>query len=190
MKAFDEIAAEEALRRLAEFHVIDVRGDREFRGPLGRVSGARLVPLPELEARAADLPKGRPLLLVCRSGARSGQACEKLVALGVGPVVNLRGGMIAWTRAQLPVEHSEPASLRELMDQVISWVAQVGARDSAAVREELRGELARRGLAFEQPTHESIEAALVLFEASFRQSGPPPDLEPSLASFRRWLAVL
>ena len=65
--------------------MVDVRAEHEFRGPLGRVRGSTLVPLPELEERARELPRGRPLLLVCRSGARSGKACEQLAALGIGP---------------------------------------------------------------------------------------------------------
>ena len=50
---FQEISPQEVHERLGEFHVIDVRAEHEFRGPLGRVSGAKLVPLPEIEARSA-----------------------------------------------------------------------------------------------------------------------------------------
>jgi hypothetical protein len=53
---------------------------------------------------------------VCRSGGRSGKACEELTALGLGPVVNLAGGMIAWKRERFPVERTEPASLVDLLD--------------------------------------------------------------------------
>ena len=171
-----EISPQEAHGRLTEFLVVDVRAEHEFRGPLGRVRGAKLVPLPELDARARELPGGRPLLLVCRSGARSGKACEKLAALGLGPAVNLAGGMIAWSRAQLPVERTEPASPGELLDSVVSWVAQVSAR----VPEEVRGELGKL----------SVGQALDLVESSLRARGAPPDLELSLASFRRSLAAL
>ena len=66
-----EIAATEAQRQIEKFLTVDVRGAHEFDGPLGHVSGSLLIPLPELEARAAELPRGRALLLVCRSGARS-----------------------------------------------------------------------------------------------------------------------
>jgi rhodanese-related sulfurtransferase len=190
MEKLREISPEEARQRLGEFHVIDVRGEHEFRGPLGRVKGSRLVPLPELEARARELPRDRPLLLVCRSGARSGKACEKLAALGIGPVVNLTGGMIGWNRAQLPIEQTDPSSLPELVDALVSWVAQVTGRDRKTVRDELREELSRERFSLEAMTHASVERAVDLVEAALRRTGPPPDLDLSLASFRRWLAVL
>jgi rhodanese-related sulfurtransferase len=188
MTEIPEISPEQALARLAEFHVVDVRALHEFRGPLGRVREATLVPLPELERRAGELPRGRPLLLVCRSGARSGKACEKLAALGIGPAVNLAGGMIAWHRAGLPVEQTKPASLRELLDSLVAWLAQLGARDAAAVRTELREAVAP--LPLDEPSRASVARALEVAEASLRGKGAPPDLEPSLASFRRWLAAL
>jgi rhodanese-related sulfurtransferase len=188
-----EMTPEEVEPRLADLHVIDVRADHEYHGPLGRVKGARLAPLPELEARAGTLPDGRPLLLVCRSGVRSGKGCEQLEALGIGPVVNLAGGMIAWNRAGLPVEQTEPASLRGLLDQIVAWTAQVRARDREAVRQELREGLGRiqpgEGQ-LDDPTHSSVSRILELLEEWFREADAPPDLEPSLTSFRRWLGAL
>jgi rhodanese-related sulfurtransferase len=177
--AVAEISPQEAERRLGEFQPIDVRGEHEFRGPLGRVRGAILVPLPELDARASELPAGRPLLLVCRSGSRSGRACEKLAALGLGPALNLAGGMIAWNRAQLPVECTEPGSLAELVASASAWLAQVGGLAPEAV-----------GLPLAQPTRERIEALLARIEEGFRRGAAPPDLDLTLASFRRSLARL
>jgi rhodanese-related sulfurtransferase len=187
---FEEIAPRDANRRLGEFRVVDVRAEHEFRGPLGRVRGAERVPLAEIEARSRELQSGRPLLLVCRSGARSAKACEKLAALGIGPVVNLSGGMIAWVREKLPVEETPPTSLSQLLDSLVSWAAQVGAREPQAVRDDLREALGERSLSFDTPTHDSVARALGLVEVTLRRSGAPPDLEPSLASFRRWLAAL
>lgn len=190
MAMFQEITPDEAHRRLREFDAIDVRAEHEFRGPLGRIRGAKLVPLPELEARAEELRSSRPLLLVCRSGARSGKACERLAAIGIGPVVNLSGGMVAWHRAQLPVEGTDPASLGELLDLVASWLGQVASLTPAEAREKLRQGLERAGFSFEPPTHEGVDRALVQVEEALRRSGAPPDLDLSLASFRRWLAGL
>jgi rhodanese-related sulfurtransferase len=177
--AITEIPPQEAARRLGELHAIDVRAEHEFRGPLGRVPGSRLVPLPELAARAGELPAGRPLLLVCRSGARSGRACEQLAALGLGPVLNLAGGMIAWHAAGLAVERSEPDSLAGLVASVSAWLAQVGAEVPEAV-----------GLALAEPTRARVEALLARIEAGFRDGAAPPDLALTLASFRRSLARL
>ena len=177
--AVAEISPQEAERRLDEFQAIDVRAEHEFRGPLGRVRGAALVPLPELEARAKELPRGRPLLLVCRSGARSARACERLAALGIGPALNLAGGMIAWNRAQLAVERTEPGSLAELVASASAWLAQVGGLAPEAV-----------GLPLAEPTRERVEALLARIEEGFRTGAAPPDLDLTLVSFRRSLARL
>jgi rhodanese-related sulfurtransferase len=185
-----ELSPAEANARLAELHVVDVRAEHEFRGPLGRVRGARLVPLPQLEARARELPTGRPLLLVCRSGARSGKACAQLAALGIGPVVNLAGGMIAWNRSQLPVETTEPGSLRELCDGVAAWLAQVTGRPRDAAGAQLRGWLEGAGASLERPSHAAVDGALDAVERSFAGAEAPADLALALASFRRSLAAL
>lgn len=190
MVAFEEIDVATAHARLAELHPVDVRAEHEFRGPLGRVPGSSLIPLPDLEARARELPTGRPLLLVCRSGNRSGKACEKLGALGVGPVLNLAGGMIAWNRAQLPVEHSEPGSLKELLELVVAWVAQVGPLTPDAAREVFGERLGRLGSSFDAPSPAALDQVLDFVEESLTQTGGPPDLDLSLTAFRRSLAVL
>lgn len=188
--SFAEISVEEARRRRGEFHAVDVRADHEFRGPLGHVERALLVPLPELEARASELPRDRPLLMICRSGVRSGKACEKLQALGIASVVNLAGGMIAWNNARLPVERARPASLAALLDLVVRYVAQVGSQPPEAVREKLGADLAALGASAVDPKREALARVLDAVETSFVQKGAPPDLALSMASFRRWLTEL
>jgi glutaredoxin 3 len=63
------------------------------------------IPLGVLENRIAELQayKTSPMVMVCRSGARSGQAASKLKKQGFTEVHNLAGGMLAWERANLPV---------------------------------------------------------------------------------------
>ncbi len=187
--SFEEISVAEAHRRRGELHAIDVRAEHEFRGPLGHVRGSRLVPLPELEARVKELPVDRPLLLICRSGVRSGKACEKLVGLGVKSVVNLAGGMIAWNQASLPVEQVAPASLAELLESLVRWVAQVSSQPPDAVRETLGTRLAQLGSSLGSPTRAALGQLLGFVEESLSQKGAPPDLDLSLASFRRSLAA-
>jgi glyoxylase-like metal-dependent hydrolase (beta-lactamase superfamily II)/rhodanese-related sulfurtransferase len=82
-----------------EVQVIDVRETDEFNGAFGHVAGARLVPLGSLAARAGELSKERPIVTVCRSGARSAQATVLLAKAGFEKVANLAGGMLRW-RAQ------------------------------------------------------------------------------------------
>lgn len=184
------LTSSEAHARLDDFLVVDVRGAHEYHGPLGRLRGATLLPLPELEARAGELPRGRALLLVCRSGVRSGKACDALAARGFETVVNLTGGMIAWNEAGLPIEQTDPDSLAALVDGLVAWAAQVGARPQPDVRDELRTGLAVAALALDAPSHAGVERAIELVEASLRAKGAPPDLELSLASYRRWLSRL
>ena len=81
--------------------IVDVREPREFESL--RAPGAVLLPLAEFVARYTDLPQDRPLLLLCRSGARSQRATAFLVQQGFSDVANIDGGMIAWKGAGLPV---------------------------------------------------------------------------------------
>ncbi len=180
----------QAHARLREFHVVDVRRAHEYHGPLGRVPGAILLPLPELEARAEELPRGRALLLVCRSGVRSGKACDALAARGFGPVVNLTGGMIGWNQAGLPTETTPPRSLAELLDGLIAWAAQVGARPQPDVRDALRSALASEAHDLDAPTPAAVARAIELVERELCERGAPPDLELSVGAYRRWLAAL
>jgi rhodanese-related sulfurtransferase len=84
--------------------LIDVRESTEFSGPLGHIQGATLLPLGELAARAGELDKARPVIAVCRSGARSAQACVILQRLGFADTANLAGGMLRWRGEGLAVE--------------------------------------------------------------------------------------
>lgn len=79
--------------------LVDVREPREWRA--GHAPQARHVPLGDLSRMAGQLPDQR-LLMVCRSGNRSGKATEVLAAAG-RDVANVEGGMKAWAAAGLPV---------------------------------------------------------------------------------------
>jgi rhodanese-related sulfurtransferase len=78
-----------------EVRRIDVREPDEFVGPLGHLPGAELVPLGTIEAAAASWPREQPLLLICRSGARSARAANLLAGHGFTKLYNLAGGMMA-----------------------------------------------------------------------------------------------
>jgi rhodanese-related sulfurtransferase len=79
---------------------IDVREPAEFDGPLGHLPGAELVPLGNLPAAAASWSPAGPLLLICRSGARSLKAARLLAAQGFRQLYNLEGGMVAVREAE------------------------------------------------------------------------------------------
>lgn len=82
--------------------IVDVREDREWR--TGHVPAARHVPLGEIEARLAEIPRDRPVIVICASGVRSRAAARTLARNGYQNVRNLRGGMMAWRGAGLPVQ--------------------------------------------------------------------------------------
>jgi rhodanese-related sulfurtransferase len=79
---------------------VDVREPEEWAA--GHVEGSLWIPLGELQARAGELPRDRPLVIVCRSGSRSAYAADALVAAG-WDASNLAGGLHAWAAAGLPL---------------------------------------------------------------------------------------
>jgi rhodanese-related sulfurtransferase len=81
--------------------VLDVRQPEEFRE--GHIAGAKLIPLGILKTNLADLPKQREIVCVCASGSRSSSAARMLVSAGY-QVLNMRGGMSAWQRENLPIK--------------------------------------------------------------------------------------
>jgi len=84
--------------------VIDVRDTGEYEA--GHITGARHVPEKQLTERLKELEKfkDRPLIVVCRSGARSSVAVQVLRRSGFNDSVNLRGGIGAWDQAGMPLE--------------------------------------------------------------------------------------
>jgi rhodanese-related sulfurtransferase len=87
--------------------LVDVREPSEF--VEFRAEGAVLVPLSTFLLRYRELPQDRPLLMICRTGARSGQATAFLLANGWSDVVNVAGGTLAWERAGLAIRRGAPA---------------------------------------------------------------------------------
>jgi rhodanese-related sulfurtransferase len=84
--------------------VLDVREEGEFQA--GRIPRAKHIPLGALGKRLSELDKhkGRPVVVSCRSGARSSRACGVLRKNGFEQVYNLAGGVIAWEQANMPLE--------------------------------------------------------------------------------------
>ena len=80
--------------------VLDVRGRSEW--ATGHIAGALHIPLPELPARLAEVPRDGTLLVQCAAGGRSAIAASLLRAAGVTAAENLAGGLAAWTAQGLP----------------------------------------------------------------------------------------
>lgn len=107
MRRFREVTPSEvAAMPKSRVRIIDVREPFEFTGELGHVAGAELVPLPMVGATASAWPRDDEIVLVCRSGARSGRAAGQLAEMGFTHVMNMAGGMMAWNHARLPTVRS------------------------------------------------------------------------------------
>ena len=101
MDPASEIAAAEAAEAIAGGAlVVDVREQVEW--DAGHIEGAVLMPLGELGNRVAELPRERRMVIVCRTGSRSGYAADALHGAGYD-VANLRGGLFAWAAGSLPL---------------------------------------------------------------------------------------
>jgi uncharacterized membrane protein YdjX (TVP38/TMEM64 family)/rhodanese-related sulfurtransferase len=102
------IAAGELAARLDEARgitVVDVRGLDEFTGPLGHIREARNLPIGELPQRLHELDplRSKRVVLVCHTDKRSAKAAATLGEAGFQDVLVLRGGMVRWTEAGMPV---------------------------------------------------------------------------------------
>ena len=74
--------------------LVDVREPWEFE--LARIEGSLLVPLGQLPSRVDELPRDRPLVMVCHTGRRSQNAAMFLAQSGFADVQNLSGGVERW----------------------------------------------------------------------------------------------
>ena len=100
-----EIEAGELAQRVATQtnlpKIIDVREMSEIQG--GTIPGAIPMPLATVPLRLNEIEHNEEIVLVCRSGARSAQACMFMQQQGFKKVYNLRGGMFAWAGTGQPI---------------------------------------------------------------------------------------
>ena len=97
MKEIDVQTLKSRLDAGEEFKFVDVREPHEYEE---YNIGAELIPLGEIPERLADFgEKGAPIVLHCRSGARSGNAQRYLAGQGFTDVTNVKGAVLAWREA-------------------------------------------------------------------------------------------
>jgi rhodanese-related sulfurtransferase len=86
------------------FQFIDCREQEEWND--GHINGATLVPLSELQERYEFMmpEKNKQIVLQCRSGKRSMNAAMFLLSKGYTDLINLEGGILAWTAAGFHLE--------------------------------------------------------------------------------------
>ena len=83
--------------------VLDVRELDEFRNV--RVEGSLFIPMSQLGARMQDIPRDRPIVVLCASGSRSSSVTGYLLQQGWQDVGSVAGGIDSWQRLGLPVKH-------------------------------------------------------------------------------------
>ncbi len=93
--------AQEMLER-DRVQLIDVREPWEYEE--AHIPGCRLIPMGDVPARVREIDPEVPAIVYCRSGSRSGKIVSMLRGAGYGKALNLKGGILAWVNAQLPVE--------------------------------------------------------------------------------------
>ena len=95
----------------ADAYLLDVREPDEWTA--GHAPGAHHVPMMEIPARMSEVPNDAEVVVVCRSGGRSGQVVSYLMGNGWDNVRNLDGGMQSWATAGRNVvsENGRPARI-------------------------------------------------------------------------------
>ncbi len=106
LRGFTEIGATEAVQLINHegATLLDVREDKEYQD--GHILDSIHIPLGKLAGRLDELEalKSKPLVIGCRSGHRSATACAQLRKQGFEKVYNLKGGVMAWQSAGLPLQ--------------------------------------------------------------------------------------
>ena len=88
------VVLKQRLDRGEPLRIVDVREPNEYQ--INRLAGSLLIPLGELPRRYAELDPGEELIMLCKSGARSGRAADYLRSVGFKRVLNLKGGILDW----------------------------------------------------------------------------------------------
>jgi len=95
----EDITPEQLSQRLAqgdEIVLIDVREPYEWN--IGHIEGAQHIPMQQIPKRLDEIPREKDVVMICRSGARSGHVQQHLLQQGFTRVKNLTGGMQRWAR--------------------------------------------------------------------------------------------
>jgi rhodanese-related sulfurtransferase len=96
-----DVAATVAALSDPNVQIVDCREQDEW--DEAHVEGMTLIPLSVMGQRLEEMDRARPLIVVCRSGARSLRAAQQLSAIGFTDVKSMHGGLLAWAEQGNPV---------------------------------------------------------------------------------------
>lgn len=117
----DEVGLEALDARGPDAVVLDVREPAEY--ALGHVPGAVNLPQADLATRLAEVPRDRPVLVVCQGGMRSRRAAEFLAAQGYAAVQSVAGGTAAWRAAGRPLAGTDDVAAPAMAGAASAGVA-------------------------------------------------------------------
>lgn len=90
------------LREMGESHtLVDIRSPME--SMQGSIENSEKIPMNQIPEHIEKLKDMGKVVLYCRSGARSAHVCAFLASQGLENILNLKGGIIAWSQSGLPV---------------------------------------------------------------------------------------
>ena len=95
------LEAKALIESRSDLVLVDVRSPEEFQG--GSLPGATLIPFWDFAKGRYDLPKDKPILLICAVGGRSLACGQMLSSKGYREIYNLKGGLDAWQEQRVPL---------------------------------------------------------------------------------------
>jgi rhodanese-related sulfurtransferase len=100
-KTITPLEAKALIESRKDLLLVDVRSPEEFQG--GSLPGATLIPFWDFAKGRYDLPKDKPILLICAVGGRSLACGQLLASKGYQELYNLKGGLEAWMEQRVPL---------------------------------------------------------------------------------------
>ncbi|QNL22497.1 rhodanese-like domain-containing protein [Hyphobacterium sp. CCMP332] len=99
IKVLDPKQYEASISEIENVQLVDIRTPKEYNQ--GHILGSENINFydSDFETRMLQLDKSKPVMLYCASGGRSANASDKLSKLGFTQIIDLKGGIRAWTAA-------------------------------------------------------------------------------------------
>ena len=104
LKKYEDVGANAAVALMDEkdLIILDVREDKERKS--GFLAKSKHIPLAQVKNKLDTLDNHKKILVYCRSGSRSSHIAGLLTRNNFEQVYNLKGGILAWQRANLPIK--------------------------------------------------------------------------------------
>lgn len=101
-RGIPEVSARWVSNNVDRVRIVDVREPAELTSQLGKIEGSENVPLASLAFASEGWDRSEAIVVLCRSGGRSGRAALLLEQKGFTHVASMDGGMLVWNELDLP----------------------------------------------------------------------------------------